>query len=318
MTPSRSDRFHTGRGAAWGLALGLAVACVPPSTGTGGGTDATGGTPTGTGGASGKGGGGGAAPAGTGGSAGNANTGGGGAGGSGSGGSGAGGTSGEGGVGPGTGGSGAGGSQGGDAPSVDAAMGDAPTDGRVVNMPPPLPDVAPPMFPPLAACAKPSVDHLTQFLAWSGTTTPPTGSNAISKDGNKTVGKISFKNCTGWCQLVVPINNSLGAQVDLSKSAGFLITYSSTADINMQMRPASRYDGGDKWLAFLPSTGGQMKELFYPFLPEAWYWLNRLGKPTYPFTTAVKDVRSFVFVSQVPNELTFYGFRIDGHDPACN
>jgi hypothetical protein len=225
---------------------------------------------------------------------------------------------------PGTGGSTGSGGAPGDAgdPSppmtADARPTDAGGDGRPAeNMPPPLPNVTPPAFPPLSACAKTSVDHLTQWLAWSGTTVPPTGANFLAKEGDQTVAKISLKNCTAWCQLVVPIANSLGAQVDLSKSAGFLLKYSSTSDLNVQLRPASRYDGGDKWLMFIPSTGGKVEEKFFPFAPEAWYWLRRLGQPTYPFATALKDARSFVFVTRVPNEVVFHGLRFDGHDPGC-
>ena len=184
-----------------------------------------------------------------------------------------------------------------------------------------IPDVAPPIFPPLEACGKPSVDHLTQWLAWSGGTKPPTGANILTQEGGKNVAKISLVACanTNWCQLVLPITNSLGGQVDLSKSAGFSMTYSAVADLWVQMRPASRYDGGDKWLILIPATGGKVETRFFPFIPEAWFFLNRLGMPKYPFTTALKDVRSFVFVANTPNnELVFHNFRIDGHIPACN
>ncbi|HEY0711126.1 MAG TPA: hypothetical protein VGF45_00510, partial [Polyangia bacterium] len=164
-----------------------------------------------------------------------------------------------------------------------------------------------PSYPPLEACAQPSIDHLRQFTAWSGTTAPPTGSNILTKEGNDTVAKISLINCATWCQLVVPIANSLSAQVDLTKSAGFTMRYSAAAPLFVQVRPASRYDGGDKWIIQIPATGNKVEEHFFPFIPDAWFYLNRLGVPTYPFTTALKDARSFVFVTNVTNELTIRG-----------
>jgi hypothetical protein len=178
-------------------------------------------------------------------------------------------------------------------------------------------DGPPPTYPPLAACATPSVDHLRQFTAWSGTTMPPTGSNVLTRDGNDTVAKISLIGCTAWCQLVVPIANSLSAQVDLTNSAGFTMRYSAAASLFVQVRPASRYDGGEKWIIEIPATGGRVEERFFPFIPDAWFFLNRLGVPNYPFTTALKDVRAFNFVTNVTNELTIRGLRIDGHLPSC-
>jgi hypothetical protein len=215
---------------------------------------------------------------------------------------------------------GAAGGSGGTTSGADAGpdTGDASADTRGRTVPDAYVfDGPPPTYPPLSACAQTSIDHLRQFTAWSGTTSPPTGSNILTKDGNDTVAKISLIGCSAWCQLVVPIANSLTAQVDLTKSAGFSMRYSAAASLFVQVRPASRYDGGDKWIIEIPATRGKVEERFFPFIPDAWFFLNRLGVPMYPFTTALKDVRAFNFVTNVTNELTIRGLRIDGHTPPC-
>lgn len=299
------------------LALGALSACVPAAGGDGAGSNASGGAGgpvSGTGGKSAAGsGGGGTAPGATGGTTG--------AGGSGGGSSTEGGASGS--SAGGTGGSAGGGSTGSGGSPVPSPDTMPPTEaggssgGDVAPEAAPSIDVAPPPFPPIAACAKPAVDNLQQWIAWSGTTTPPTNSNALTKEGDKNVAKITFSGCATWCQWVVPIANSLTAQVDLTKSLGFSMTYSSTGDVWAQARPASLYHGGAHWVMKIPSTGGEVQTHFFPFVPEAWIALNRLGKPTYPFPNALKDLRSLVFVTQMPAQITVRGMRFDGYTPTC-
>ncbi|HEY0706558.1 MAG TPA: hypothetical protein VGG33_07170 [Polyangia bacterium] len=284
-------RSEGGRAGAAGGSSGAAGAAAPSGSGgaSGGGGSTSSGGVTGSGGTS----------LGAGGSSGSA-------------GSGAGGAS------TGAGGTMAGGDAGGGASGGGGSNGDANPDTRGRTVPDAYVfDGPPPNHPPITACAQPSVDHLRQFTAWSGTTSPPTGSNILTKDGNDTVAKISLIGCATWCQLVVPIANSLSAQVDLSNSAGFTMRYSAAASLFVQVRPASRYDGGDKWIIEIPATGGKVEERFFPFIPDAWFFLNRLGVPNYPFSTALKDVRAFNFVTNVTNELTIRGLRIDGHIPSC-
>jgi hypothetical protein len=82
--------------------------------------------------------------------------------------------------------------------------------------------------------------------------------------------------------VVVRLINSATEQTDLTGSAGFWLTYSATADLWVQLRPAPDYNGGDKWVTKTPGTGGKMVTQFFPFTAASWFYLNVLGVPTYP------------------------------------
>jgi hypothetical protein len=172
------------------------------------------------------------------------------------------------------------------------------------------------VLPPLTACPRPSIDRLEQWLAWSGNSVPATGSILV-RQGNAYVARSQFVG-QDWHEVVVPLMNSLDAQVDLTRSAGFLLTYSATADLWMQIRPASRYNGGAKHVTKIPSTGGAIEQRFVPFVASSWTSLPALGIPDYPFAEALKDARAFNFVGNTANMLVFQGLRIDGVTPPCS
>jgi hypothetical protein len=197
----------------------------------------------------------------------------------------------------GAGGSAVDGGRGGAAPEggVDAAVGDA-------------------SFPPIMECAKPSVDRLEQWEAsGEGTTVPATG-NTLVKDGNRYVSKVQFVNME-WHVIPVYLGNTFNAQADLSASSGFLLTYSSTSDMYVQVRPASHWDGGNQYATKIPSTGGVTKSQFFSFDPAN--WKSIFSDPGYPYATALKEARAFVFVGQFPNTVVFSGLRVDGYVPPC-
>ncbi len=165
-------------------------------------------------------------------------------------------------------------------------------------------------------CATPSIDRLQQWIAsGEGTTVPATGSLLVRERGGYTA-KVAFLNAE-WHVVVVWLGNQFEAQADLSKSRGFWMTYSATDDLYVQLRPASHWSGGDKWLTLVPSTGGKRVTKFFGFSPDKWTTLPELGKPAYSFASALTEARGLVFVGKTPNQLDFRGLRIDGYRPPC-
>ncbi|MFD9892492.1 hypothetical protein ACFWY9_24375 [Amycolatopsis sp. NPDC059027] len=165
-------------------------------------------------------------------------------------------------------------------------------------------------------CATPSIDRLQQWLAsGEGTTVPATGSLLV-REGDRYAAKVVFLKAE-WHVIVVWLGNRFEAQADLSASSGFWLTYSATDDLYVQLRPASHWSGGDKWLTKVPSTGGKLVTKFFGFAPDAWTWLPELGKPSYSFASALREARGLVFVGKTPNTLDFRGLRIDGYTPPC-
>jgi hypothetical protein len=165
-------------------------------------------------------------------------------------------------------------------------------------------------------CATPSIDRLQQWLAsGEGATVPATGSLLVGK-GGRYAAEVAFLG-TEWHVAVVWLGNRFEAQADLSHSAGFWLTYRATDDLYVQLRPASHWSGGDKWLTLVPSTGGKLVTRFFGFAPRKWTSLPELGTPTYSFAAALSEARGLVFVGKTPNRLEFRGLRIDGYRPPC-
>lgn len=165
-------------------------------------------------------------------------------------------------------------------------------------------------------CATPSIDRFQQWLAsGEGTTVPATGSLLVG-EGRHYAAKVTLLNAE-WHVIVLWLANQFEAQVDLSASAGFWLTYSSTDDLYLQLRPASHWSGGDKWLTLVPSTGGKLVRKFFGFSPRKWTTLPELGAPSYSFASALAEARGFVFVGKTPNKLEFRGLHVDGYRPPC-
>jgi hypothetical protein len=165
-------------------------------------------------------------------------------------------------------------------------------------------------------CATPSIDRLQQWLAsGEGTTVPATGSLLVPA-GNRYAAKVTFLNAE-WHVAVVWLGNQFEAQENLSRSHGFWLTYTAADDLYVQLRPASHWSGGDKWLTRVPSTGGKLVTKFFSFSPDAWTSLPELGTPPYSFASALSEARGLVFVGKTPNQLEFRGLRIDGYRPPC-
>ncbi|GLZ35236.1 hypothetical protein Lesp02_74230 [Lentzea sp. NBRC 105346] len=169
---------------------------------------------------------------------------------------------------------------------------------------------------PGCECDTPSIDRLQQWLAsGEGTTVPATGSLLV-REGPKYAAKVTFLNAE-WHVVVVWLGNKFEAQADLSKSRGFWMTYSATDDLYVQLRPASHWSGGNKWLTKVPSTGGKIVHRWFSFAPDKWTTLPELGKPDYSLASALTEARGLVFVGKTANRIEFRGLRIDGYRPPC-
>jgi hypothetical protein len=167
-------------------------------------------------------------------------------------------------------------------------------------------------------CATPSIDRLQQWLAsGEGTTVPATGSLLVPVRGSaRYAARVTFVNAE-WHVAVVWLGNQFEAQADLSRSAGFRLTYSATDDLYVQLRPASHWSGGAQWATRIPSTHGRTVTRFFSFRPQAWTAVPELGAPAHSFESAISEARGLVFVGKTANELEFRGLRIDRYTPPC-
>jgi hypothetical protein len=170
-------------------------------------------------------------------------------------------------------------------------------------------------YPPIMECPTASIDRIQYFGASGEGTTVPMGGTLLVKEGTHYVAKEQFlKN--EWHVMEVLIGNNFNTQVDLSNSKGFTLTYSSTADLWIQMRPGFHYSGGAQWVIKVPNTAGMVKTQSFSLDAAAWGTIS-LGKPTWTYAMARAAVRGFVIVGDMPNVITISGLRIDGYIPMC-
>jgi hypothetical protein len=285
----------------------LAGGCVPAQSETpAGGAGATGGgVGTSGGGASGSGPAGGAGGTSAGGHSGGATgsgggTSGGGAPGAGGGSAGSGGTA-SGGTGAGGSGPGAGG-QGG-AGDGDGGLGGADAGGGL--------DVA-----PLMECPGASIDRLQKWLGHANLVGSGGDASILAQEAGKYVAKARF---TGgnWSEIVVLLGNTADASIDLSKSTGFTLRYSATADLYIEFRGTVHLHGGDQFGVKLPATGGMPMTKSFSFLPTEWAEIPGLDTPTHSFADVLKTANMFDIVGMTSNTVAFYGLRFDGYVPPC-
>lgn len=170
----------------------------------------------------------------------------------------------------------------------------------------------------LQACMKPSIDHLQSWSVVQGSTTPAGGSLLVKEDDHY-VAKVVLHG-TSWHALLLPLANVVydTIMVDLSTSTGFTLTYSATADLWIQMRPANHPHGAVHWVTKIPSTGGVLQSRFFSLAAESWSNLPAIsGIPPWPYVETRAQARGFVFVGNKPNDVVFAGLRFDNYVPAC-
>ncbi|MFG1605114.1 hypothetical protein [Actinoplanes sp. NPDC049265] len=180
-------------------------------------------------------------------------------------------------------------------------------------------------------CATPSIDRYQQWLAsGEGTTLPATGSMLVPIHGSafspvkggggaadgEYAARIAFVG-DEWHVAVLWLGNQFEAQVDLTRSAGFWLTYSATDDLWVQLRPASHWSGGAQWATAIPSTRGRLVTRFFSLRPEAWTSVPELGEPAHPYSVARGAARGLVFVGKTANRLDFRGLHVPRYTPPC-
>jgi hypothetical protein len=168
----------------------------------------------------------------------------------------------------------------------------------------------------LSECSGGSIDRLQSWQATHEGTMGPDSGSILVQDGDDWVGQVEWLD-NEWHVVPVLTKNKFDDQADFSASSGFWLTYSATSSFYVQLRPGFAWNGGDKYLTEIPSTGGAVERHFFSFDEGSWTTLSALGTPGYPYSQAIAAVRGFVFVGETPNELAFHGLRVDGFEPPC-
>jgi hypothetical protein len=171
-------------------------------------------------------------------------------------------------------------------------------------------------LPPLEECqGKASIDRLTSWNAsGEGLTVPATGTILV-QEGSEYVAKVQFVGAE-WHVIPVLIANQFGQTVDLTNASGITLTYSATAELHVQLRSESHWDGGNQYATTIPSTGGTKETRFFSF--AAGGWASLFGAPALSYADTLKEGMGLVFVGNSENTVVFYGLRIDGYTPPCN
>jgi hypothetical protein len=169
---------------------------------------------------------------------------------------------------------------------------------------------------PIMECPGPSIDRLQKWLAHTLIVGSGGDASVLVQEGGRYVAKARFAG-SDWSELVVQLGNSADASIDLTKSSGFIITYSATADFWIEMRGTVKLHGGDQHSVKLPATGGMTVSRFVSFAPSAWSFVPNLGMPSVPFADVLRTANMFDIVGNTANTLTFTGLRFDAYVPAC-
>jgi hypothetical protein len=170
---------------------------------------------------------------------------------------------------------------------------DAPVEGDAS-----APPVAPPAPVHFACADRITLDGYTQIIASAGALEPSVG-NLLRVRGGQAVVDVTFVG-DGDHVVLLFLANSGAKEVDLSAARTFALTYSATADLSGELRPAS----GEAVSLRIPSTAGALTTTTFA-----------LGGVD---PAALSRARSLAFVGPGPNTLHVEGLRVDGYDPPCN
>jgi hypothetical protein len=171
---------------------------------------------------------------------------------------------------------------------------------------------------PLTECPGPSIDRLQKWLAHAFVMgAPPLQETSILvSEGNHYVAKASLTGGgANYSEIVVLIGNDRSVSVDLTKTAGFVLTYAATVDQWIELRGTVHPDGGDQWVVKLPTTGGQMMSRTFSF--DATSWTTLFGQPPVAFRDVLRTAFLFDIVGNASGMVTFFGLRFDGYVPTC-
>ena len=169
---------------------------------------------------------------------------------------------------------------------------------------------------PLTECPGASIDRLQKWLGHAFLIGSGGDSSILAQESGRYVAKARFMG-GGWSEIVVLLGNSADASLDLTKSSGFTIRYSATADLWIEFRGTVHLHGGDQYGVKLPATGGMPVSKFVAFVPGDWAQIPGLDPPTHGFANVLKTANMFDIVGQTANTVAFYGLRFDKYDPVC-
>lgn len=161
---------------------------------------------------------------------------------------------------------------------------------------------------------RPSVDRYSEWIASGEGTTVPAQGSILVEEGGEYVAKVQMLGA-GWHVIPVYIKNKFGETQDLSGSSGITLTYSATADLHVQLRSKSHWDGGEQYATTIPATGGKKVTRVFSFAAPGWKSL--FGPPALSFADTLKESMGLVFVANGENQVAFYGIRLDGYTPPC-
>jgi hypothetical protein len=161
---------------------------------------------------------------------------------------------------------------------------------------------------------RPSVDGFSEWIASGEGSTVPAQGSILAQEGGRDVAKVQMLGA-GWHVIPVYIKNKFGEAQDLSGSSGITLTYSATAELHVQLRSKSHWDGGEQYATTLPATGGKQETRVFSFAESGWKSL--FGPPALSFADTLKESMGLVFVANGENQVVFYGMHIDGYTPSC-
>jgi hypothetical protein len=164
----------------------------------------------------------------------------------------------------------------------------------------------------LTECATPSLGRFQDWRAHAFSV--PAAGSLLVKEGDRYVMKVKFTGAN-WGEAVLNLGNG-GVAVDLSKSAGFTVTYTASTDVGIQIRGNVQPHGGDQHVAVLPASAAP-KTLSFRFVPEDWTFLPGLGRPSVALADVIKSALIFDIVSRTANDVTISSLRFDNYVPTC-
>lgn len=176
--------------------------------------------------------------------------------------------------------------------------------------------------PQLPECQGGSIDRLASWSAPEGLLETATGVrwNVLFEENGRRVARVRFLG-NDWHGILVMLTNKPDAApraqqvVDARSSAGFVVTYRSTADLHLQLRAFDSWGGPNLYAATMPSTHGALATLRLPLVASAWRSLFQ--PPTFTFEQTLAQLRNVTIVGNEPNEVQVEGLRLEGYVPAC-
>lgn len=174
----------------------------------------------------------------------------------------------------------------------------------------------------LVECPGGSIDRLTSWSAPEGMLETATGVrwNLLFPENGRRVARVKFLG-NDWHGILVMMTNEPDAAprarqiVDARTSAGFTVTYRSTADLHLQLRAFDSWGGPNLYAATIPSSHGAVAIVQLPLVASQWHSLFQA--PVFTFEQTLEQLRGVTIVGNEPNDVDLLGLRLDGYVPSC-